>query len=224
MNPVTNAIINVANHHLSEFVYIKDECSRYVYANEWFLSFYGMTCLEQIYHKTDYDLPWEKYAGQYITHDNEAIAIGELQVIEPTLAPKGNEVLILSHKYAFHDPETKQSGMMGISRMICENAMKAVLPAIGHQHASALKFSGHLFNIKVNEHASIPLTGRELDVLYYILHGLSQKQVADKLKLSVRTVESYVDPIKAKLKCGNKHQLFEFAIRHGLMNIIPKNL
>lgn len=224
MSTSTHVVNTIASHRQTEFVYIKDEHSRYTYANEWFLSFYHLTHLEQIYHKTDHDLPWGIFAELYIKHDHEAMMSGELQVIEPTVAADGTEVLILSHKYNFVDPKTMQSGMMGISRLVHSNVMKSALPVMEDQYINSIKLSENLFNIKVNAHTKNPLTERELDVLYYLLHGLSQKQIADKLNLSVRTVEDYVDHVKVKLSCGNKNQLFEFALQHGLMNIVPKKL
>lgn len=223
MNISTDVIDSIVNHHHSEFVYIKDEYSRYIYVNDNVLSFYNLTDLDQIYYKTDHEIYWHKYAKQYMDNDAQAITLGKFQAIEPTVTLDGGEAFILSNKYGFRDAKTKQYVMLGISKVIGENAMQLLLPSIYGQHQDKLNEESYLFNQIVNEHAETKLTEKELDILYYTLHGLSQKQVADKIKLSVRTVEDYINHIKIKLRCFNKYQLFEFALRHGLMNIIPRH-
>lgn len=63
-----------------------------------------------------------------------------------------------------------------------------------------------------------------IKVRYLNMNGLSQKQIADKLDLSVRTAEGHADRVKTRLKCRNKNQLFEFAFQHGLMSIVPQSI
>lgn len=222
---IPNIVRAMHSHYQREHIYIKDMHSKYIYGNEAFLSFYNLSNIDQIYQKTDFDLPWEKYAEEYVRNDQEAISTGELQVIEKSIKINGgDDMLLLSQKRSFYDPITKQSGMIGITIGLSDKVINDLTSIVEVQEVKCLKFSDTLFSAKVNEHADIPLTTRELDILYYILHGLSQKQVAARLNLSVRTVEDYIGHIKNKLKCGNKYQIFEFAIHNGLMNIIPKHV
>lgn len=51
---------------------------------------------------------------------------------------------------------------------------------------------------------SVKLSPREIDCLRYLLSGFSAKQTADKLKLSTRTIESYLDTLKRKAQCRTK--------------------
>ena len=54
---------------------------------------------------------------------------------------------------------------------------------------------------------NVPLSKIEKDCLYYYLHGLSAKETALTLKLSPRTIETYLAEIKEKLQCHTKHDL-----------------
>ena len=57
------------------------------------------------------------------------------------------------------------------------------------------------------------LTDREVEVLQLIGKGLSTRQVADQLGLSVKTVETHRENIKQKLKLENAAQLIQYAVR-----------
>ncbi len=63
---------------------------------------------------------------------------------------------------------------------------------------------------KYLEKASL-LSQRERDCLELLLQGKTAKETASILKLSSRTVESYFENMKKKLKCTNKGQLFSTA-------------
>lgn len=51
------------------------------------------------------------------------------------------------------------------------------------------------------------LTERELQCLKFIIRGLTSKEIANKLKISFRTVENYSARIKYKLGCRRKHDI-----------------
>lgn len=61
------------------------------------------------------------------------------------------------------------------------------------------------------------LTPRELDVLNLIVRGYTNRQVADELKLSVRTVEGYRANLTEKLELHNRADLVRYARQHGLL-------
>lgn len=55
------------------------------------------------------------------------------------------------------------------------------------------------------------LSNRELQVLQMIGRGMSSRQVAESLHLSVKTVEAHRQRIKGKLELGDSAQLVQFA-------------
>jgi DNA-binding NarL/FixJ family response regulator len=56
------------------------------------------------------------------------------------------------------------------------------------------------------------LTNRELQVLHMIGKGLSTRQTAETLNLSIKTVESHRQRIKRKLSLTNSAQLMQYAV------------
>jgi DNA-binding NarL/FixJ family response regulator len=61
------------------------------------------------------------------------------------------------------------------------------------------------------------LTQREIEVLKYAAAGLPNKEIADKLFISIRTVDCHKNHIMQKLKLKNTAELVLFAIRNKLI-------
>jgi DNA-binding NarL/FixJ family response regulator len=62
-----------------------------------------------------------------------------------------------------------------------------------------------------------PLTARELEILKLILEENSNEQMAEKLFISKRTVETHRQHIMEKTGCRNLIALYKFASRNGLI-------
>jgi two-component system response regulator NreC len=67
------------------------------------------------------------------------------------------------------------------------------------------------------ENPTEPLSPRELEVLRLVAQGHTNRQVAEKLHLSVRTVESHRANLMNKLGLSSPAQLVRYAIEHGLL-------
>ena len=63
-----------------------------------------------------------------------------------------------------------------------------------------------------------PLTRRELEVLTMIRKGLSNKQIAEQLFLSERTIKFHITSILSKLLAGNRTQAINNAIQRGILS------
>jgi two-component system response regulator NreC len=62
------------------------------------------------------------------------------------------------------------------------------------------------------------LTPRELDVLNRIVQGYTNRQIAEELTLSVRTVEGYRANMTKKLGLNSRAELVRYAREHGLLD------
>ena len=60
------------------------------------------------------------------------------------------------------------------------------------------------------------LSARETEVLRYLAKGLSKKEIAQTMHVSVKTVEGHAEKLMAKLDIHNRVELARFAIREGL--------
>ena len=61
------------------------------------------------------------------------------------------------------------------------------------------------------------LTPRERDVLLHVARGLSQRQVAHVLDISIKTVQHHLEGIMDKLDIHDRVELARFAIREGIV-------
>jgi predicted ATPase/DNA-binding CsgD family transcriptional regulator len=60
------------------------------------------------------------------------------------------------------------------------------------------------------------LTARELEVLRLVAAGQSNREIADELVLSVRTIERHINNLYAKIDARGKADATAYAFRHGL--------
>ncbi len=67
--------------------------------------------------------------------------------------------------------------------------------------------------------ATAPLTEREREVLQLLAEGHSAKEIAEKLFVSVKTVEVHRWKLMKKLGLKNLAELVKFAIREGLITV-----
>lgn len=65
----------------------------------------------------------------------------------------------------------------------------------------------------------IPLSERELEVLKHMSLGLSNKQIADKLFISIRTVETHKHNLMKKLNIFSTAELVIYAIQNNIIKI-----
>jgi DNA-binding NarL/FixJ family response regulator len=66
-------------------------------------------------------------------------------------------------------------------------------------------------------HGREELTARELEVLQLAAHGLSARQVAERLTVSPATVRSHLENIYPKLGVTDKTSAVATALRQGLI-------
>ena len=99
--------------------------------------------------------------------------------------------------------------------------------AIRRIHAGDAVFSPRLAGFVLDAFAgAIPsdedpeldqLTSREKDVLRLIARGFAYKQVARKLDISIKTVETHVSSVLRKLQLSNRHELARWASKRRIV-------
>ena len=67
--------------------------------------------------------------------------------------------------------------------------------------------------IQKSKRRDMRISKREVECIYYLLHGMSAKQIGRKLILSPRTVEGYISSVKMRLRCYSKYELLEKVIQ-----------
>lgn len=78
----------------------------------------------------------------------------------------------------------------------------------------------HMTSGKVDSSQALhALTGREIEITSLLAHGFTNKEIAEKLYLSVKTVEAHRSKIYAKLGIKSRSELVDFAIKHKLLEL-----
>lgn len=112
----------------------------------------------------------------------------------------------------------------GDGYVIKDNAFEDLLYAIKSVRAGG-KFispsvSDKLINVGVPvESLQIVLTEREKQILYLIASGLTNRQIANKLFISMKTVETHRNRILQKLGVHTTADMVRYAIKSGLFEL-----
>ena len=69
-----------------------------------------------------------------------------------------------------------------------------------------------------NQAPYVLLSPRERDVLRLIAHGYSMAEVAERLSLSIKTVDTYKTRLMEKLGTTRKSELVSYALKYGLLS------
>jgi DNA-binding CsgD family transcriptional regulator len=73
-------------------------------------------------------------------------------------------------------------------------------------------------NINLSLHNPIHLSPREKECLSWVANGLSNKEMARKMDISPRTVESYIAALKFKLNCTSRFKLLAKLMNQNCMD------
>lgn len=160
------------------------------------------------------------------------ISMPRLRGIEATrevkkIAPKVKVLILTMHKdkdYLYHAISAGAEGYL-----LKEDADTEIFSAIdaireGGMYLSPLlarELTGDLFNVcRGNLKPPLEcLTTREREVLKLVAEGLSSKEIADMLFISVRTVDHHRANIMDKLNINNTAELVKYAISKGYISL-----
>ena len=132
-------------------------------------------------------------------------------------------LLVLSmHDETLYAERALRAGSLGY--IMKEEAIEKVLTAIRHVISGEIflsdRMKGRLLNqlvggrIKQGSSSIDSLSDRELEVFRLIGEGRGTRQIAEELRLSVRTVEAYREYIKDKLNLKNGTELVQHAFQY----------
>ncbi|MEE6261342.1 response regulator transcription factor [Plantactinospora sonchi] len=136
-----------------------------------------------------------------------------------TVAGLGHRVLVLSAEV--DRTEVRATMAAGAAGYLCKSAdaeeiLRAVRQvAAGHRYASpAVAPLGLDSRGGAGGHPD--LSDREMDVLSWLAAGERDEDIARTLRISVRTVRSYLDRIRDKTGLRRRSALTRYAIEHGV--------
>ncbi|AUL45728.1 DNA-binding response regulator [Bordetella trematum] len=126
-------------------------------------------------------------------------------------------VLILSmHDNVEYMLQAVRAGARGY--LLKDEPAEEIINAIAAVQAGQRYFSARVSMKLANSCAPVSLlTQREREILRHIGAGLANKQIAQTLDLSVRTVETHRQNLKRKLGIEGQAELIKFAIEHRVL-------
>ena len=76
-----------------------------------------------------------------------------------------------------------------------------------------------IYSLRNNENSDNTLSNREVEVLNFIVEGLNNKEIADKLIISKRTVDNHRANLMKKLGARNTADIVRIALNKGLITL-----
>ncbi|MCM7122256.1 fimbriae biosynthesis transcriptional regulator FimZ [Enterobacter hormaechei] len=135
---------------------------------------------------------------------------------------KDIKVLFLSSKSeAFYTGRAIRAGANGFVSKRKDlgeiyNAVEMILTGYSFFPSETLSFINHLGS-RTGAAVDMPLSNREVTVLRYLANGLSNKEIADQLLLSNKTISAHKSNIFSKLGVQSIVELIDYAKAHELL-------
>lgn len=125
-----------------------------------------------------------------------------------------------------NDPLTAQKAVLSSASgyILKDNAFEDLLYAIravvtGGKFISP-SILDRVFNLTSAKNKKNILTDRECEILRLIASGLTNKKIADKLSISVKTVDTHRTNIMQKLNIHTTADLVRYAIKNGIFELV----
>ncbi|MBK7999532.1 MAG: response regulator transcription factor [Verrucomicrobia bacterium] len=157
-------------------------------------------------------------------HMNGLEAIGHIR----KQVPNAKVLILTMHESKEYIAQVVRSGARGY--MLKDSAPAELVSAIKAVHNGEVYFSPSVSKVLVQEMTDgtrraangaeqQPLTDREREVLSLIAEGLLNKQIADRLGIGVRTIETHRERIMRKLDIHTVAGLTKYAIARGMTSM-----
>lgn len=205
----------------------KDMNSVYSAINPTFTHLMGFKKPENVIGIKDENIPCglSKFADIFLSHDQHVIKTGlPLRLLE--IQPCVNNVwkVFSVSKLPLYNNKGQISGTMAHANDVTDifanmSELLSMIQSIDNKNT----FYQNSYYID-NMPNQIELTDRQSECLFFLIRGKTAKEISELLKLSIRTIEHYIDHIKVKYECKSKSELIEKCISKGLLSMIPKSI
>lgn len=151
-------------------------------------------------------------AEKIIKNDLEVMASKKMNVFEEHFIGSENnkKFLTLSFKFPWYAYDETIIGILGCSIIVDEKNILA--NSLNHLIRFGLLSNISNKNIFTKKNNQPTLSKQESQCLNLLIRGGTSKTIASKLKISSRTVESYLENVKNKFNVSKKSELIEKAL------------
>jgi DNA-binding NarL/FixJ family response regulator len=133
--------------------------------------------------------------------------------------PKLKVIILSTHKEEFYVINALETGVDGYIHKTVDSAelVKGVKKVLKGGTFYSLEISGLLINSAYHKQKSLPfLTPKEKEVIRYVLDGYSNKEIADKMDISPRTIETHRANVLNKFNLKNTTELIKKILEHKI--------
>jgi DNA-binding NarL/FixJ family response regulator len=210
---------------LPGLVFYKNTDLIYIAASNFAARLCGFEDAEQFCGHNDFELRCDAAdsALEFRAEDNKVMTTGkEVSSLQIHQFADGNIHIFLLRKAPV---KNFQGQIIGV----CSMGSEVTNPATGQAIFNLLSagsqsddFQNKTFAI-TNENFN-QLSARESELIFYFMRGFTNKEIGTLMTLSPRTIESYLESIKSKLKCISRKDLLLKCMHNGFSYIIPQTI
>ena len=178
----------------SRFLGCNDIQARLIQTNFGSVDFIGRDCM---------DLCVPKEALMLMTNDGEVVKNSNIKLFAESFY--GRECLSL--KSQLKDSANNIIGTFGAAFYFDEIALAKAVSVINRLNFLSQQQLSSVMRCVIANNSNYLLSKREKECVYYILRGMSAKEIGKVLNISHRTVETHIEHIKSKLSCQTRSQV-----------------
>ena len=217
-------LLSVASASQYQCLFIKDEKSKYVYANDNFIQLMGLKTLRQLQHLTDYELYGNiKEAEKYREHDQYILEESKILTVNEVVDPLYNQYItktMQGNLYPVFAQSDKANFVLGIvspESKLLKLDFDTIFKLNQNELGELLVKRTYLVSVNGR---SVGLAKMEICTLILLFKGFHAGEIAKELHIKQTTVESYIVHIKNKLSVSNKKELINLIINEKILHQI----
>jgi two-component system nitrate/nitrite response regulator NarL len=133
--------------------------------------------------------------------------------------PQIKVIILSSHKEEFYVINALEAGVNGYMHKTVDSVelKKGITKVLNGGTFYSQEISGLLIDSAYNKDRSTPfLTPKEKEVIRYVIEGYSNKEIADKLSISPRTIETHRCNVLNKFNLKNTTELVKKILEHKI--------
>lgn len=213
-------------HQLPGYWGCKDLNSVFVYANEAYAKLIGLQNSSQCIGLSDSQMPspTSRCAEDFVKQDRYVIEHNaQLKILDIHPYPDGSWRVHIFTKMPWLDNKGQIQGTIFYGQELSNTAILEV----SHWICRATGLVDHQPLVTETPPISTvtnKLTSRESEALFLLLYGKKPSYIAQIMKISTKTLESYVARLRSKFGAHSKAQLIDMALEQGYGSHIPESL
>ncbi len=188
-------------------LFFLDTDSKFIDGNDGILGISGANSIKDCIGRDSTGFLSRNYALELLANDKEIFNTHEMRISEDTgIRKDGSLQDVIGMKFPWYY-EDNLIGLFGFCINIQKKSLQQFAKTMTAFLSTGLLGSTHSLIIpKINEQ-TVYFTGREKEILKYILTGKTARQISLILSISCRTVEHHIENIKQKAGCVTKYDL-----------------